>query len=134
VSFAAPSSPGEEILQGLLLRRVPPDNACFPNGIGTQPSNSAYRTKQEDEGISAFLAEMTRQQEALAGHPGFALIAITAENVTALGFRVVYDPPPPGHVLIKGDFTKAKRRLLCARSVVVEPGNPEVWRSHVERG
>lgn len=124
--MAVPSA-GDEILEGRLLRRVPPDAACFPNGVGTQPSNSAYRVKPEDDGISAFLEELASPAEALAGHPGFALIAMTVEFVRSLGFRIVYDPPPPGHVLIRGNFTKSKRRDLSLNSVVVAAGDREQW-------
>jgi hypothetical protein len=132
VSLAPPRSPGDEIHEGTLLRRVPPDNACFPHGVASKPSNSAYRPKSEDEGISAFLEEMITREQVLAGHPGFALISISVIDVVALGFTVRYNPPPLGHVLITGGFTHSKRRQLSACSAVVVAGDADLWRTHAE--
>jgi hypothetical protein len=122
-------TPGQEIVSGRLYRRVFPDQGNFPRGFDARPSRQAFeRNRKTDPGISASLADVVTMDEVLAGHEGFALVALEVETATNAGFKVTFDPTPDdkGHVLISGPFSRQNCKKLSSECEVVRPGNPDL--------
>ena len=127
--------PGDRITKGSLLRRVPPDTGSFPRGLQELPSRQAFEPKKGDSGISAYLAELTTEDEALGGNQGFALVEIEIAEVTARGFTVTYDPTANerGHVLVKGVFSPSARKALSQNCKVKRVGDATLWQRNLPR-
>ncbi len=111
---------GEVIRVGKLYRRIYPDAAYFQNGVAT---SAVFRQAHDDEeGISANLADEISPEDVLAGHPHFGLAEISIPDIIQAGLTVTYCPEDgnPGHVLISGNLSSRKRKDLAAASVTLK--------------
>lgn len=119
-------SPGDEITEGSLYRRVHPGPGCFPRGLDALPSNN----KPDDPGISAYLVGVVTEEQVLAGHDGYALVEIDVVTLRNAQFRAVYAPKAEegelgrGHVMINGDFRQSNCRALARACRLVRAGDP----------
>lgn len=95
----------EEILTGILYRRVPPLRNYYPCGPNDQPSSSAF--------MKNFIPDQIDQ--IMQHHGGWGLVTISVEKVRESGFTVEYAPRlgPPHHVLICGDYSKTAWKRRC---------------------
>lgn len=95
----------------LLYRRIPPwkDNVTWDDAGVPSPASQNFKDPREDE-LSLHIASETTPDRMLAGHPGFGLVAIRADELRAkLGsaFVICRDDidPSDGHVLVCGRIT-----------------------------
>jgi hypothetical protein len=110
-----------------LWRRIPPWHFYFDEKLGrVRPSKAAFEDDGDGSPMSVTLAgEAGRPDDALVGHPGFALAAITAGLARSCGQRIVRDPTPndPAHAVVIGRKTDSIKRRFAreARWVVLPP-------------
>lgn len=108
-----------------LWRRVPPGYIVYdPHAGRRRPSSMAFYDHQSGSPMSVVLAAEARGLEAvLAGHAGYALVAITVGLVRACGQGVARDPLPnePAHAVVFGRKTAAVRKRLVRGSRWVVP-------------
>ena len=78
-----------------VYRRIQRQYASFD--INGQPvmSDGAFRTKE----LSVFRCDRVTQAEVLHGHPDDGLAEITIQSIRDAGCIVMYDEPPPGHII-----------------------------------
>lgn len=103
-----------------LWRRIPPAWVVYDENQGrSRPSSQAFQDDRNEEPMSVYLAdECDGHDEALAGHEGFFLVSVTAEQVRSLGQGIARDPLPdaPSHCLVFGKKTKKVRSSLAKRA------------------
>lgn len=112
-----------------LLRRIPPWHFYFDEKLGRiRPSKAAFEDDGDGSPMSVVLAsEAGPPESVLAGHPVFALAAITAGLARSLGQLIVRDPTPeePAHAVVVGRKTDGiKRRIAREARWVVLPAGP----------
>lgn len=121
-----------------LLRRIPRGRFSidFNNAERVEPNSDCFEYSPDGSPMSVVLeSALTNPVAALDGHEGFALVALTAEQVRNAGLHVCLDTDPdapPGHAFV---FTKEERVRLNGRERkalkkaaewVVEPPADEV--------
>jgi hypothetical protein len=115
-----------------LWRRIPPQWFVLDeNRGGIRPASAAFDDDPDGGHMSVFLATVMLElgrgpQDALAGHPGFALAAITAAVARAAGQAIVRRPTPeePAHAEVVGRKTgSVKKALYRAARWVVPPAS-----------
>lgn len=84
----------------LLWRRVVPEWIVYELDGSSRLSSLAFRDKRGE--ISVHLAKLTNPETVLQSHPGDGIVAITAGQARALGYRIALDPTPAdqSHALI----------------------------------
>ena len=107
----------------ILWRRIPPLAEPLKRdekGNLEPPSSGRFRDKIDQ--LSVFVKELTSENEALKGHPGFGLVEIRAGDVRViLGAGAVIcpdpddDPPDPAHKIICFKVTKSQSRMLAGK-------------------
>jgi hypothetical protein len=122
-----------------LWRRIPLYHVIFDDNLRRfRPTSAAFDDDPDGSSTSVVLGELVfaggrGPNEVLAGHPNFALAAITAGFARSLGLAVVRDPLPfePAHALLVGDKTKSVKRALAkaATWIVPPPTQPTVPQS-----
>lgn len=117
----------------LLLRRIvthKPGWVAKDGATGAlRPSSGAFEDHPNGTPMSVVLENKLREagrplEDALSGHDGFALAAITAGQARALGLRVAVDPQDdePAHGIVIGKKTQGiKRKLARAAQWIVPP-------------
>jgi hypothetical protein len=107
----------------LLWRRIHPQHVVLDHTRGGRVvSSSAFDDHDDEEPMSAFLAEVVGDPTALlAGHAGYGLVAFTVGHARSLGLGVVHAPEGggAGHVVVIGRKTHGVRKRLRAGSVWV---------------
>jgi hypothetical protein len=113
----------------ILWRRIPPWHFFYDTNLGRmRPSSAAFEDDADGSPMSVVLAaETSGPENALAGHPGYALASFTAGMARECSQGVARDPLPhePAHALVSGRRTGSVRNRLAKGSTwVVPPPNP----------
>lgn len=108
----------------VLLRRIPPWADRVTWDEQGNPRASSFNFKDDENELSVHLASETTADELLAGHDGFGLVQLTAQQVReACGKEIkicrCQEEPVMGHVLICGKISggAAKRLQRAAKWV-----------------
>lgn len=120
--------------EAILLRRIPPRHLVYDeNLMRWRPSSAAFENHPDGSPMSVLLADVLRTSgrnaaDALRGHEGFALAAITAGLARAHHQDVAREPLPdePAHAVVVGIKTQAIRRKLAKQATWAVPPPPEV--------
>jgi hypothetical protein len=112
-----------------LWRRIPPDRIVEDaNRGGRRPSSGAFTDDRDGSPMSVVIGSAAAGAETvLAGHPGYALAAITAGLARECGQMIMRDPTSdqPAHALVIGHKTEGIRRRLARESRwIIEPDQP----------
>lgn len=122
-----------------LLRRLPPSQPLQPAPDGRTRASSASFAPSSDGGGISFNRETTLRQHGLPLWHGceddrWAVAAIRARDLIALGLEVRPPPPPPHHVEAFGlrehgaaSENWARKRIAEACRIAVWPGRIVTW-------
>jgi hypothetical protein len=114
-----------------LLRRVPREHLVDDDSGYLRVSSQAFQDPPNGTPMSVLLADAMRAQgreleAALAGHPGFSLVSVTAGLARQCDQMVVRDPLPtePAHALVVGRKTQSVRKKFAQNAKWVVPSSP----------
>jgi hypothetical protein len=106
-----PTIPGDESL----LRRIHPSQVNWDESGEPNISSAAFRDRELSVNLSSVMLETGRVPgDAIRGHAGFGLAAITAAHARSLNQAVARDPVPDelSHGIVYGEKTHPIRRKL----------------------
>ena len=119
-----------------ILRRIPP-RGVHPSDPTDRPQSWRFAPKKGEDGLSVDIWEngnspedtIKRADKGLPPGEEYGIVYLTVGDVRGVDLEVVRDPQPdnPFHALIKGKFTRSKRKKLSAKSSRgwIKKPNPE---------
>lgn len=113
----------------ILWRRIPPIHFVHDQNLDRmRPTSAAFMDSPDGSPMSVFLAKIVQESgrspdDALVGHTGYALSAVTAGLARERKQGVSRDPKPnePAHALVFGKKTDAVRKAFAKKSEWVIP-------------
>ncbi|HJT75633.1 MAG TPA: hypothetical protein VJ739_00370 [Gemmataceae bacterium] len=114
----------------LLYRRIPPWAERVTWDENDTPHASSFNFKDDESELSVHLASETTPDAILAGHDGFGLVQLTAQQAReACGAGIILcrcaEEPAHGHVLICGKISGGAAKKLSRAAVWVEGRWPQ---------
>jgi hypothetical protein len=122
--------PGDEITEGTLYHRIPPEDAGKWSFRRRRPTAYAFVLPKEDEHMSMHLAEVVRPEDIFAQYPRYGLFEIEVVTLRELGLTARYAPEAgDDHVAVFGlkQATSSVKEKLAKRIVRAwEPGTQQL--------